>query len=81
MTFRNASLIALASVVIASCSSERRPDIPSQENFPPVGLAASAAWLDNRQVTVAQRPRAADIPTEDLCDIVDDCLSFASAAQ
>lgn len=64
---------------LTACSNERRPDIPVQENFPPVGLASTAVWLDNRNVVRTQRPSAASIPTEDLCDIVDDCVSFASS--
>ncbi|KIC51278.1 hypothetical protein RA29_05445 [Tateyamaria sp. ANG-S1] len=70
-------IVSLCAGLVA-CSSERRPDIRGQETFPPMGLAASAAWLDNRQVAVSQRPRAADIPTEAICNIVDDCLSFVS---
>ena len=63
---------------ISACSAERRPDIPSQNVFPPLGLASTAVWLEERRAPVPQRVRAADIPTEDLCDIVDDCVSFAA---
>ena len=71
-------LLGTIVVTLSACSAERRPDIPSQNIFPPVGLAATAVWLEQRRAPVPQRVRAADIPTEDLCDIVDDCLSVVA---
>ncbi|WP_147107897.1 hypothetical protein [Tateyamaria sp. syn59] len=68
---RRVGVIVTLCAGLAACSSERRPDIPVQDNFPPVGLAASAVWLEERQVPVAQRPRAADIPTSQIRTTVD----------
>lgn len=48
--------------------------------LPPIGLAATSRWLDAREASVQTLPRASEIATEDLCDIVDDCLAFPAQA-
>ena len=54
-----------ALMVLAAC--EERPDLPA-DNFPPVGLASTAVWLENKQSltaaarTGAAQARAANVP-------------------
>ncbi|APX10432.1 hypothetical protein [Tateyamaria omphalii] len=45
---RRTGLIIAALSVLAACSASR-PNVPVQENFPPVGLASTAVWLEQRQ--------------------------------
>ena len=73
-------ILVLSIATLGACSAERRPDIPSQNVFPPVGLASTAVWLEERRAPAPRRLQASDIPTEDLCDIVDDCISFLDSA-
>ena len=75
------SACIFVALALSACSTARRPDIPVQENFPPLGLASTAVWLEERRAPVTRRVQAADIPTEDLCDIVDDCLTVGANGQ
>ncbi|MEX0371241.1 MAG: hypothetical protein AB3N09_11465 [Tateyamaria sp.] len=73
-------LFLVTVLAVAACSSERRPDIPVQTGLPPIGLASQAVWLQERQQRVPRQIRAAEIPTEDICDIVDDCTVLTGPA-
>lgn len=56
---------------VAACTTTRRPDIPSSgADLPPIGLAASARWLEAREAAVPRPVAARDIPTSQIRDVV-----------
>lgn len=63
-------LTVLAMLALAACSSERRPDVPTGAGLPPLGLASTAVWLEQREVRVPQARKAQDIPTSEIRSVV-----------
>lgn len=72
---RTRFLLILLPFTLAACADPVLDDDHTAMTLPPIGLAATAVWLDAREAQRTTRRPAASIPTEDLCDIVDDCLS------
>lgn len=60
---------------MAGCNDVPAGTVQASPGLPPIGLAATARWLADREAYVPRRPLASEIPTEDLCDIVDDCVA------
>lgn len=63
-------LMLTACIALAACSTERRPDIPVKELFPPVGLAATAVWLEDREGDTPRVRSAREIPTSEIRSVV-----------
>ncbi|WP_299648697.1 hypothetical protein [uncultured Tateyamaria sp.] len=64
---------ALALLIVASlsaCTTGGRSDIQVSDNFPPIGLAASAVWLEDRQVALPRVRAASDVPTSEIRSVV-----------
>ena len=70
-----ARFFLLLPFTLAACVDPVVHDDNTAMTLPPIGLAATAVWLDAREAQRTTRRPASSIPTEDLCDIVDDCLS------
>lgn len=67
---KHISLCLVLVAALAACSAERRPDIPARSGLPPVGLAATAVWLEEREVRVPRARDAGDIPTSQIRSVV-----------
>ncbi|WP_299201294.1 hypothetical protein [uncultured Tateyamaria sp.] len=65
-----AGVVVAALLAVAACSSERRPDIPVQRSLPPVGLASTAVWLEQREGSAPRVRAARDIPTSEIRSVV-----------
>ncbi|GGX64803.1 hypothetical protein GCM10007385_37400 [Tateyamaria omphalii] len=67
---RKTLLLLSTLTLVAACSSERRPDIPVQSAMPPVGLASTAVWLEQRQGNAPRVPSERDIATSEIRSVV-----------
>lgn len=59
-------VVMAALTALTACSNAGRPDIPVQSGLPPIGLAAQAVWLEERNGALPQRVAARDIPTSQI---------------
>lgn len=67
---RRIAFLLTVTAAVAACSNNR-PDIPTtNEHFPPLGLASSARWLDEREAKTSHTPAARDIPTSQIREVV-----------
>lgn len=69
-----AGLTLLAALALGACVDGPRPDLPAQVELPPISLGATAVWLEEREGALPRGASASAIATEDLCQIVQDCV-------
>lgn len=68
---RRFSIALIMIAAVAACSTTRRPDIESSASaLPPIGLAASARWLEKREAAAPRPVAARDIPTSQIRNVV-----------
>ncbi|MEP4247548.1 hypothetical protein [Tateyamaria sp.] len=66
---RRIAFVLTVAVAVAACSNTR-PDIPTtNEHFPPLGLASTARWLDEREANTSRTPTAREVPTSQIRDV------------
>ncbi|WP_299546575.1 hypothetical protein [uncultured Tateyamaria sp.] len=65
-----AGLTVAAVLILAACSTERRPDISTQAGLPPIGLASTAVWLEQREGSAPRVRAAQEIPTSEIRSVV-----------
>ncbi|MEL6888187.1 MAG: hypothetical protein AAFO86_05700 [Pseudomonadota bacterium] len=73
-------IIGLAFALAACESPITNATGPTGPELPPLGLGATAVWLEQREALVAPRPRAQDIPTSQIRAVATGQVSIQQAA-
>ncbi|MEM9873121.1 MAG: hypothetical protein AAF822_17945 [Pseudomonadota bacterium] len=78
---RTTILAAIAVISLAACESPiTNATGPTGPELPPLGLGATAVWLEQREALVAPPPRSQDIPTSQIRAVASGEISAQQAS-